>query len=135
MGTGLSRLHPSTRCTKDDFPAMVQKSTDVLELIGKAPPMRARLDSISAAEPVAFEHVFPSARPTLAALVVRAAGRRVWIVCESIASQEALHNELLHWCPDAVFYPEADIAPVEGAVAEPENVAERLAVVQRLSRG
>jgi transcription-repair coupling factor (superfamily II helicase) len=111
---------------------LVKKPTDVLQLIADAPPMKARLNRVRTGEAVAFEHVFPSARPTLAALLARVIPARIWIICESISSQEALHNELLHWCPDALFYPEADIAPVEGAVADPENVAERLAVVQRL---
>src|SRR5215213_3682782 len=100
--------------------------------MSEAPPMKARLARVRQGEAVAFEHVFPSARPTLAALIARAVPARLWIVCETISAQEALHNELVHWCPDALFYPEADIAPVEGAVADPENVAERLSVVQRL---
>jgi hypothetical protein len=54
-------------------------------------------------------------------------------VCENVSSQEALHNELLHWFPEALFYPEADIAPVEGAIADPENAAERLAVIHKIA--
>jgi transcription-repair coupling factor (superfamily II helicase) len=125
-------LHRRARCTKDGALLIVKKPTDVLQLIAEAPPMRTRLAAVRKGEAVAFEHVFPSARPTLAALIARAVTGRLWIVCETISAQEALHNELLHWCPEALFYPEADIAPVEGAVADPENVAERLAVVQRL---
>jgi transcription-repair coupling factor (superfamily II helicase) len=125
-------LHRRARCTKDGTLLIVKKPTDVLQLIAEAPPMRMRLAAVRKGEAIAFEHVFPAARPTLAALIARAVTGRLWIVCETISAQEALHNELLHWCPDALFYPEADIAPVEGAVADPENVAERLAVVQRL---
>jgi transcription-repair coupling factor (superfamily II helicase) len=33
-----------------------------------------------------------------------------------VRRQEAFHNELLNWFPDALFFPEADVAPVEGAI-------------------
>ena len=82
---------------------------------------------------MAFEHVFPAARATLAAVLAREAGRRTWIVCETQSAQEALHNELTHWLPEALFYPEQDIAPVEGAIPDPENMAERLAVLHKLA--
>ncbi len=109
------------------------KTPDVLQLIAAAPPMAEKLARVREGEAIGFEHVFPSARPTLAAVVARGAKRRVWIVCETQAAQEALHNELLHWLPDALFYPEQDLAPVEGAIPDPENVAERLAVLHKLA--
>lgn len=95
--------------------------------------MRARLAHVQAGEAMAFEHVFPAARATLAAVLAREAGRRTWIVCETQSAQEALHNELTHWLPEALFYPEQDIAPVEGAIPDPENMAERLAVLHKLA--
>src|SRR5688572_6793014 len=95
--------------------------------------MKARLGDIERGEAVAFEHVYPSARPVLAAVVTTALARRTWIVCENVSAQEALHNELAQWVPDALFYPEADVTPVEGVIADPENAAERLAVVQKLT--
>jgi transcription-repair coupling factor (superfamily II helicase) len=109
------------------------KAPDVLQLIASATPMATRLAAIERGEAVAFENVNPSARPTLAAVIARSVEARMWIVCENVSSQEALHNELLHWFPEALFYPEADIAPVEGAIADPENAAERLAVIHKLT--
>ncbi|HET6406439.1 MAG TPA: transcription-repair coupling factor, partial [Chthoniobacteraceae bacterium] len=108
------------------------KAPDVLQLIASAPPMASRLAAIKQGEAVAFEHVNPSARPTLTAVIAGTVKARMWVVCENVSSQEALHNELLHWHPDALFYPEADVAPVEGAIADPENAAERLAVIHKL---
>ncbi|MEQ1859469.1 MAG: transcription-repair coupling factor [Chthoniobacteraceae bacterium] len=109
------------------------KTPDVLQLIAAAPPMAEKLARVRKGEASAFEHIVTAARATLAAVLARGAKRRVWIVCEMQAAQEALHNELLHWLPDALFYPEQEIAPVEGAIADPENVAERLAVLHRVS--
>jgi len=44
-----------------------------------------------------------------------------------------MHNELLQWFPDALFFPELEKAPVEGALPDPESVAERLGIAQRLT--
>ncbi len=109
------------------------KAPDVLDIIAAAPPMAERLARVRKGETLAFEHVFPSARPTLAAVLARSSKHCVWIVCETQSSQEALHNELTHWLPEALFYPEQDLAPVEGAIPDPENVAERLAVLHKLA--
>jgi transcription-repair coupling factor (superfamily II helicase) len=97
-----------------------------------AAPMSAKLDQVRAGEAVAFEHVTPAARPFLAAVLARRIKRRAWIVCANVREQELLHNELLNWFPDAFFFPEADVAPVEGAIPDPENAAERLAIVHKL---
>ncbi len=95
--------------------------------------MQARLAAVRAGEAASFTHVLPAARAVLTAILLREMGRRSWIVCENQAAQEALHNELLHWQPDAIFYPEQDLAPVPGAIPDPENAAERLAVLQKLA--
>src|SRR5688572_10776544 len=116
----------------DSSPLFV-KAPDVLQLIASAAPIASQLAAIERGEAIAFEHVNPSARPTLTAVIARSAKGRLWVVCENVSSQEALHNELLHWFPEALFYPEADIAPVEGAIADPENAAERLAVIHKLA--
>src|SRR5688572_9109065 len=82
---------------------------------------------------VVFEHVAESAQPFLAAMLAREVPRRAWIVCADVRTQELFHNELLQWLPDALFFPEADLAPVEGAVADPETSAERLGIIQTLA--
>jgi len=82
---------------------------------------------------VSFEHVVDAAQPFLAALLVQQAKARVWVVCPNVRTQETMHNELLQWFPDALFFPELDRSSVEGALADPESVAERLGIVQRLT--
>ena len=39
-----------------------------------------------------------------------------------------MHNELLHWHPGALFFPEAEGTLVEGGLPDPETAAERLAL-------
>jgi transcription-repair coupling factor (superfamily II helicase) len=108
--------------------------SDLLNDIAASPPLAEKLGALrTGAAAVAFEHVVESARPVLAALLARQARGRVWIVCADVRAQEAMHNELLHWHPDALFFPEADQAPVEGALPDPETAAERLALVQTLA--
>ncbi len=108
-------------------------SPDLLQTIARAAPMQARLTAVRAGEAVSFTHVFPAARAVLTAVLLRETRQRAWIICETQAAQEALHNELLHWQPDALLYPEQEIAPIEGAIPDPENAAERLAVLQKLA--
>ena len=109
-------------------------ASDLLDHLAAAPPLAGKLALLRAgAEPVVFEHVTESARPFLAALIARQVKQRLWIVCENVRAQETLHNELLNWFPDALFFPEAEVAPVEGALPDPETAAERLAIVQRLA--
>ena len=107
---------------------------DLLDEIAAFPALAEMLAALrSGFAAVACEHVVESARPVLAALLARAAKSRVWIVCADVRAQEAMHNELLHWHPGALFFPEADRAPVEGALPDPETTAERLALVQTLA--
>ena len=109
---------------------MTAKS-DLLDELAASPPLAEKLGAVrTGAAAVAFEHVVENARPVLAALIARVAKTRVWIVCADVRAQESVHNELLHWRPDALFFPEADRAPVEGALPDPETAAERLALVQ-----
>ncbi len=107
-------------------------NNDILEHLASAEPLTAKLAQLRAGEDIVFEHVVEAAQPFLAALLARQAKARLWIVCANVRAQETFHNELLNWFPEAVFFPEADIAPVEGAVPDPETAAERLGIIQRL---
>ena len=104
-----------------------------LDQIAAAPPLAAKLARVRKGEAVSFEHVVDAAQPFLAALLVQQAKARVWVVCPNVRTQETMHNELLQWFPDALFFPELDRSSVEGALADPESVAERLGIVQRLT--
>jgi len=111
----------------------VKTAPDPLDQIAAAPPLAAKLALALAGDAVSFEHVVSAAQPILTALLARQAKARVWIVCPDIRAQETMHNELLQWFPDALFFPDLEKAPVEGALPDPETVAERLGIVQRLT--
>lgn len=107
--------------------------SDLLDEVAAAPPMAAKLEAVRAGEAVSFEHVAGAAQPFLAALLARQAPERVWIVCPDVRAQETFHNELLQFFPDALFFPEIERAPIEGALPDPESVAERLGIVEKLA--
>ncbi len=111
---------------------LVKTSPNPLEQIATAPPLAAKLALVRAGEAVSFEHVVAAGQPFLAAIVAQQAKARVWIVCPDVRTQETMHNELLQWFPDALFFPEVERAPVEGALPDPDSVAERLGIIQRL---
>ena len=111
---------------------LVKTPSNPLEQISAAPSLAAKLERVRAGEPVSFEHVVGSAQPFLAAIVAQQAKAPVWIICPDVRTQETMHNELLQWFPDALFFPEVERAPVEGALPDPDSVAERLGIVQRL---
>lgn len=106
-----------------------------------AAPLQAQLDAAlkrgTARDPVVFEHVAEAAQPFVAALVGRRAaeaGRRTWLVCATPRAQELLYGELRNWLPDARLLPDVEAAAIEGAIADPEVAAERLAVLERLRK-
>lgn len=105
---------------------------DVLDQIASSAAMQEKLALLKAGGSVVFEHVAEAAQPFLGALLARHARARVWLVCRDVRRQEAFHNELLNWFPEALFFPEADLAPVEGALPDPETAAERLGIIQKL---
>lgn len=108
--------------------------SDLLDRLAAAPPLARKLASVrDGAVPVVFEHVAEAAQPFLAAILARTLKQRLWLVCADVRSQETMHNELLNWFPEALFFPEMEKAPFEGAVADPETTAERLAIVQKLA--
>ncbi len=123
----------STRAVRERMRPPLNPPTDLLQQIAASAPMAAKLAQLESGEAVVFEHVTEGAQPFLAALLAREAKRRLWIVCANVRAQETFHNELLNWFPEALFFPEADLAPVEGALPDPENAAERLGIVQNLS--
>ena len=115
---------------------MTAGAPDLLDALAREPALAAKLRAAAQGECVAFEHVEEGAHSALCAVLARAAGengRRLWLVCPALRAQEQLHNELIQWHPDALFFPELEIAPVEGALPDPEVVAERLAILQRLT--
>jgi transcription-repair coupling factor (superfamily II helicase) len=128
---------PTAR-TAHPFSAHVKAGApNLLDALAREPALAAKLLAAAQGECVAFEHVAEGAHSALCAVLAREARkhqRRLWLVCPTLRAQEQLHNELIQWHADALFFPELEIAPVEGALPDPETVAERLAILQRLAR-
>jgi transcription-repair coupling factor (superfamily II helicase) len=86
--------------------------------------------------PICFEHVVEAAQSFVAATVVcQHPSRTCWLICPDIRRQEEICNELLNWEIGAQFFPELELPAVEGAVPDPELVAERLALLQQITAG
>ncbi|MFO1485640.1 MAG: transcription-repair coupling factor [Verrucomicrobiaceae bacterium] len=86
-----------------------------------------------------LDHVTPQAFGFAAALLVRrqekaASRRRVWILCPDVKTQDHVHAELGVWQCPAHYFPRLGHV-VEGALADPELLAERTAVLSRMTEG
>ncbi len=105
----------------------------MLEAINREPALAAKLRLIGKGEEIVLQNVIEHAQPTVCSAIARAVTKRIWIVCPNLRTQEQVHNELIQWHPEALFFPELEVAPVEGALPDPEAVADRLSIVQRLA--
>ncbi|HWX16126.1 MAG TPA: transcription-repair coupling factor [Chthoniobacterales bacterium] len=115
----------------------MEKSTpgDLLTLVARSEPIAAKLRQIeNRTWPVAFSHIVDSAQAFLVATIARNIDKTIWVFCPSVHSQELLHESLLNWQPDALFFPEAEFAAVENILPDPEIAAERLALLSLLER-
>ena len=113
---------------------MKDAAANLLDVLTREPALAAKLRAVAGGEDgVTFEQVTEGAVSALGACIARTVKGRVWLVCPAVRAQEQLHNELLQWFPDALFFPELEVAPVEGALPDPETVAERLGIIQRLA--
>jgi transcription-repair coupling factor (superfamily II helicase) len=115
----------------------VEKSTpaDLLTLVARSKPIAAKLRQIeNRTWPVVFSHIVDSAQAFLVATIARNVDKTIWVFCPSVHSQELLHESLLNWQPDALFFPEAEFAAVENILPDPEIAAERLALLSLLER-
>ena len=118
---------------------MPERAPDLLDALTCEPSLAGKLRAAAKGDACEFENVTEGAMSALCAAMARAGGtpaplppRRLWLVCPTPRAQEQLHNELIQWFPDALFFPELEIAPIEGALPDPEAVADRVAIVQRL---
>jgi transcription-repair coupling factor (superfamily II helicase) len=83
-----------------------------------------------------FEQVCEPAQAFVAACAAQHfISRNCWLVCPDARRQEEVFNGLLNWGIRAWFFPELEAPAIEGAVPDPEVVAERLNVLQHLVEG
>ena len=106
---------------------------DLIQQLAKSRTISAKLRAIRpGGAPVVFEQTTGAARAFLVGLIAHQCKKRIWVVCENTRQQEALHHELLNWTPEAVFFPELEVASTAGAIPDPEFAAERLRILQQL---
>ncbi len=112
---------------------MTEQLAKIVDSIRKSKPFLRRLQ---AKGPVTLDHVCEGAHAFVAACVARHhASRSCWILCPDVRRQEDLFNGLLNWEVDALFFPELELPAFEGALPDPEIVAERLEVLQKIAEG
>lgn len=111
---------------------------DALGLVDTAlatPEFTARL----ASAPLILDHVTPQAFGFAAAMLARhiekAGGKkRVWILCPDVKTQDHVHAEIGVWQCPALYFPRLGQL-VDGALPDPELMAERTAVLGRMLEG
>ncbi len=84
-----------------------------------------------------LDHVTPQAFSFAAALMVRwseKTGKRVWILCADVKTQDHVHAELGVWQCPALYLPRLGHA-VNDALTDPELLAERAGVLGRMMEG
>jgi transcription-repair coupling factor (superfamily II helicase) len=112
---------------------MAEQLAEIVDSIRTFEPILALLKRKS---PVTFDHVCEGAQAFVAACVVRHhSSRSCWILCPDVRRQEEIFNGLLNWQIDALFFPEMERPAVEGSVSDPEILAERLEVLQKVAEG
>ena len=110
--------------------------TELVKIVDSIRNSEPFLGLLQAKGPITLEHVSEGAQAFVAAGVVRHhASRSCWILCPDVRRQEDLFNGLLNWEVDALFFPELELPAYEGALPDPEIVAERLEVLQQIAEG
>ena len=128
------RVNIKGRCRRrlDPHGAM----TELVKIVDSIRNSEPILGLLQAKGPITLDHVSEGAQAFVAACVVRHhASRSCWILCPDVRRQEDLFNGLLNWEVDALFFPELELPAYEGALPDPEIVAERLEVLQQIAEG
>lgn len=106
--------------------------------LASAQPIASRLASLSSkrkkTSPLLFENAVPQAHPLLLAILARKHNRRTWVITTNPRAQDRIEETLGQWIPDTLVFPDPPQAPIEGALPDPEVVAERLGILDRASQ-
>ena len=112
---------------------MSDQLADIVDSIRNFAPI---LELLQRKNPLTLDHVCEGAQAFVAACAVRHhSSRSCWIFCPDVRRQEEIFNGLLNWQIDAQFFPEIELPAVKGSVSDPEIVAERLEVLQKVAEG
>ena len=112
---------------------MSEQLADLVDSIRNFEPI---LELLRRKSLVTFDHVCEGAQAFVAACAVRHhSSRSCWILCPDVRRQEDIFNGLLNWQIEALFFPEIELPAVKESVPDPEIVAERLEVLQKIAEG
>lgn len=94
-----------------------------------------RLKSLGKKGEVVLDHITPEARAFMVAVVMAQMetslpGRRLWVLCPDVKTQDLLHSELLVWQSPALYFPKHSTQDIE-VLPDPESLAERISVLSR----
>ncbi|MBV9999621.1 MAG: transcription-repair coupling factor [Verrucomicrobia bacterium] len=104
-----------------------------VQRIASGEPLASRLRQPG---PVTLEHVCSAAQGFVVACAAHERPlRAVWVVCPDPRRQEEIFNALLNWQINPLFLPELEIPAVPDAVPDPEILAERLELLQKVAEG
>lgn len=101
----------------------------VLEKISSAPEAEKLLSSWKKGTPITWNEVAPPAIGFVCALLASTSPRPVCFICQDARAQEKIGDDLLAWSPAGAIFPELAMAVIEGALPDPETLAERFAVL------
>jgi transcription-repair coupling factor (superfamily II helicase) len=113
--------------------AMSEQLADIVDSIRNFEPI---LELLQRKSPLTVSHVCEGAQAFVAACGVRHhSSRSCWILCPDVRRQEEIFNGLLNWQIEALFFPEIETPAIQESVPDPEIVAERLEVLQKVAEG
>ena len=115
----------------------IRNPHSAIEAAGQVPGIRQKLRKLAALTGktrIAFPQTAASAHPFLTALLAREMRALLWVICPNIRVQEMMDAELAAWLPEEAIqtFPELTLAVYEGALPDPDIVAERLGVLRSL---
>lgn len=107
----------------------------LVEAVLDSPAFAKKLKPLGGKEPVVLDHVAPEARPfavavAMAQLEQSHPGRRMWVLCPDVRTQDQIHAELMVWQSPALYFPRTSQADAD-VLPDPETQAERISVLGR----
>nr|WP_184206116.1 transcription-repair coupling factor [Prosthecobacter dejongeii] len=94
-----------------------------------------KLKGLGGKKEVVLDHVTPEARAFAVALVMghlaqTQPGRKLWVLCPDVRTQDQVHAELMVWQCPALYFPRHSTSDLE-VLPDPESLAERVSVLSR----
>ncbi len=121
-------LPSAPRLERQDTHTLVAAALDTKEFAKK-------LKGLGGKKEVVLDHITPEARAFAVALVMghvaqAQPGRKLWVLCPDVRTQDQVHAELMVWQCPALYFPRHSTSDLE-VLPDPESLAERVSVLSR----